>query len=172
MSGCATWKAPAYQPSVANVSTLKTATNSTVAVGAFSVKTDMPGATTLPLRAVTLASSVGTSFADYLAQALKAELELAQRFDPKTTIEITGVLTKNVLNADGMTKGQGEIEAQFVVRRNGEVRFDKLKSGTAEWPSSFMGNIAIPNAAQSYPLLVQNLLTALYADPDFLSAIR
>lgn len=171
MTGCA-MVTPAYPPSISNVSKLKENGPTPVAVGAFSVKGDTPGATSVSIRANTMASSVGTNYADYLAQALKAELDLARRLDPKSTVEITGVLKKNMMDASGFVKGEGAIEAQFVVRRNGEIRFDKVKQATAEWSSSFIGNIAIPNAVQNYPMLVQNLLAVLYADPDFLTAIH
>jgi hypothetical protein len=35
-----------------------------------------------------------------------------------------------------------------------------------------MGNIAIPRAQQNYPVVIQRLLSALYADPDFLAALK
>lgn len=116
--------------------------------------------------------AAGADYAAYVADALRAELEMAQRLDPKATLEISGLLLKNDLDASGFSKGEAEIQAQFIVRRNGQVQFDKVKSANAEWESSFAGAVAIPRAAQNYPLLVQNLLSTLYADAEFLAAIR
>jgi len=171
ISGCAV-PAPAYSPSIANVSTLKNNGTAPVAVGGFSVKTGTPGASTLSVRGHPMSTAVGSDYAGYLAEALRSELELARRSDPKATIEITGVLTRNELDGDGILKGVGLIEAQFVVRREGQIKFDKVKSGSAEWESSFAGAIAIPKAVQNYPVMVQSLLAALYSDADFQAALR
>lgn len=171
MTGCAT-KAPPYQPSIDNVSALKRGGSTAATVGTFTVQAGAVGATTISLRAADMTPPSGGSYAGYLAEALKSELELAHRLDPKANIEIAGVLLKNVINAGGIARNDGEVQARFVVRRDGQVRFDKTKRGSGEWESSFAGAVAIPRAQQQYPLIVQSLLAALYADPDFLSAIR
>ena len=171
MSGCAV-KAPSYAPSITNVSTLKTSGTTPVALGTFSVRSGTAGGSSISLRGHNMRSPVGADYAAYVAEALRADLEMAKRLDPKSTIEITGLLLKNEVDANGMSKGDGEIQAQFIVRRDGQVRFDKVKSGKAEWESSFAGAVAIPRAAQNYPFLVQSLLSSLYADADFVAAIR
>jgi len=171
LTGCAT-KSPPYSPSIANVSTLKANGTAPVAVGAFSVKSDLPGAASLGMRGSTMSSSIGTDYAAYLGEAIRLELELAGRLDPKSRLDISGTLVRNDLDASGMSVGTAAVEGRFIVRRDGEVRFDKVKRGTAEWESSFAGAVALPRAAQNYPVVVQNLLTALYADADFQAALR
>ncbi|NKI94547.1 hypothetical protein [Rhizobacter sp. SG703] len=170
VSGCST-TAPTFQPSIANVSTLKAAGSTPVAVGAFTVQAGLKTATSIQLRAADMTTDKG-SYAQYLADALKSELDLAKRLDPKATIEITGVLLKNDIAAGGFSTNSGEVEARFIVRRDGQVKYEKTKRGTAEWEGSFAGATAIPKAAQQYPVLVQNMLAALYADADFVAAIR
>jgi hypothetical protein len=66
----------------------------------------------------------------------------------------------------------GYIEARFVVKKDGQVTFDKTKRGSASWESSFVGAIAIPAAQSSYPLIVQDLLAKLYGDTDFQTALK
>lgn len=171
LSGCAV-KSPPYSVSIANVTKLKSETTTPVAVGAFTVKSDMKGATYLSMRGSTMSSSVGADYAAYLGEALRAELELSGRLDPKSTLEISGMLLRNHLDADGISKGDAAVQGRFVVRRDGQVRFDKVKESSREWESSFAGAVALPRAAQNYPLVVQDLLTALYADPEFQSALR
>jgi hypothetical protein len=171
MTGCAT-KAPPYQPSIDNVNALKRGGASTAGVGSFATQPGAPGAASLQLRAVSMTPPSGSSYAQYLEDALKAELEMAQRLNPKGNTVITGTLLKNNINAGGFSTNDGEVEARFVVRRDGAVRFEKTKRGTAQWDSHFVGNIAIPKAQQSYTLIVQSLLASLYADPEFQAAIR
>jgi hypothetical protein len=170
MMGCAT-KAPPYQPSIDNVTVLKKSATTGASVGAFAVQAGAKGGASLSLRAAEMTPPAGT-YADYLAGALKAELELAQRLNPKATIDISGLLVKNNIDAGGISTNSGEIEAQFIVRRDGAVRFDKVKRASSQWESSFAGAVAIPKAQQQYPLLVQSLLAALYADADFQAATR
>jgi hypothetical protein len=171
MTGCAV-KAVAYQPSIANVTTLKKSGTSAASVGAFSVQSGATGGSTISLRGNSMESPAGGNYAAYLAEALKMELDMAKRLDPKATIEISGVLLKNDVAAGGVSRNSGEIEARFVVKRDGNVRFDKTKRAVDEWDSSFAGAIAIPKAQQQYPVLVQTLLAALYADAEFQAAVR
>jgi len=171
MTGCAT-KAPPYQPSIDNVNTLKKTGASVAGVGTFGTQPGAPGATSIQVRASEMTPPAGGAYAQYIEEALKTELELSKRLDPKANVVITGVLLKNVINAGGMSTNNGEIEARFVVRRDGQVRYEKTKRATSEWESSFAGAVAIPKAVQQYPVLVQLLLGQLFADADFQAAIR
>jgi len=171
MAGCAV-KANNYQPSIANVELLKRSGSAPAVVGAFSVQSGAVGGSTITLRASPMEPPSGGTYAGYLAEALKMELDMARRLDPKAAIEISGVLLKNDIAAGGMSRNSGEIEARFVVRRDGQMRFDKTKRVSDEWESSFAAAIAIPKAQQQYPVLVQSLLAALFADTDFQNAIR
>ncbi|MNL70318.1 hypothetical protein D3C87_1953020 [compost metagenome] len=64
------------------------------------------------------------------------------------------------------------MEAQFVVKNGSEVRYDKTKKITRQWEGAFAGAVAIPQAANNYPLMVQDLLGSLFADPDFITALK
>ncbi len=170
LAGCAT-KAPPYQPSIDNVQQLKAVAPKGVKLGEFTVDVDAKNATSIGIRASSMSSSVGSNYADYVAQALRDELSLAGRIDPNSNIEISGVLMGTDIDT-GMAKGSGYIEARFMVKNQGKVRFDKIKRGESSWESSFIGAIAIPRAEQSYPSVVQNLLTNLYSDPDFQQSLK
>lgn len=161
-----------YQPSIDNVERLRNSGLGPMQVGSFTAQHDAVGATTISLRGSPMASSVGGGYADYLAAALRQELQLARLLDPKADIEVGGVLARNDISAGGITTNSGEIEAKFIVRRGGQVRFEKSKRATLTWESGFMAATALPLAQRQYPLLVQRLLGELLADPDFLAACR
>lgn len=167
-SGCAL-KAPTYQPSLDNVGLLKSAASS-AAVGSFTVQAGVPAA--IGLRGNSMSSPVGGDYAAYLADAIRQELALAGKLDPKSKVEISGVVTRNDIAAAGISTNSGEIEARIVVRNDGAVRFDKVKRAELTWESSFVGAIAIPRAQQQYPLIVQRLLGDIWADADFQKAIQ
>ena len=87
-------------------------------------------------------------------------------------IEVSGVLTRNEINAGGISTNDGVLEALFIVKRDGVVRYNKSKRTNASWESSFVGAIAIPKAQQQYPLLVQSLLGQLIGDAEFQAAVK
>lgn len=170
--GCA-GPAPNYAPSIDNVEVLKNkGAGASVKTGVIGVTAGMPGASTMTLRANSMTSPVGAHYGDYLAAALRQELELAKLYNPQSGVEISGTLLKNNIDAGGISTNAGQIEARFVVTANGQVRFDKVKQVERKWESSFAAAVAIPLAANNYPLMVQSLVGALVTDPDFIKAIR
>ena len=169
--GCA-GPAPNYTPSVDNVERLKKTSSSEVKVGTFATKPGMQSADAISLRASSMVSPVGKNYGDYLAAALRSELELAKLHAPNSPVEVSGTLLHNNINAGGIQTNDGQLAAQFVVKKGEEVRYDKVKKITRQWEGAFAGAVAIPQAANHYPLMVQDLLGALFADPDFFASLK
>ena len=169
-SGCA-FQAPPYQPSINNVSMLKRTTTQAVSVGKFAPPTQAGAGASIGIRGGSMTSPVGAGYADYLSAALQADLALAQRFAPGSKVAISGALMGTDIDA-AMGMASGYIEARFVVTRDGQVRFDKVKRGTHNWESSFAAAVAVPAAQNAYPVIVQNLLSDLFSDVDFQSALK
>ncbi|MDI1270673.1 MAG: hypothetical protein PSV40_16440 [Polaromonas sp.] len=172
LAGCA-GPAPNYAPSIDNVEVLKKiGGNTAVKTGVIDVAPGMPGGNAITLRANTMLSPVGKNYGDYIAAALRQELELAKLYSPQSGIEISGTLLRNNIDAGNVSVNTGQIEARFLVKVNGRVLFDKIKRIERQWESSFAGAVAIPLAANNYPLMVQALVSSLVTDPDFVKAIR
>ena len=170
-TGCA-GPAPNYAPSIDNVEALKKSGITAPNVGAVTVSADLPGGKSLSLRANTMVSPVGANFGDYIATALRQELELAKLLNAQSGLEISGALLRNNIDAGGISTNEGQIEARFVVKRGGQVRFDKVKRIEHKWESSFAGAVAIPLAANNYPVMVQKLISSLVTDPEFVQSLR
>ncbi|UGQ46389.1 hypothetical protein [Massilia endophytica] len=171
LTACST-NAPQYSPVLDNVAAIKKASSAKAKVGAFSSAQDKQNANPISLRGNSMNSPYDSSYAAYVAEALKQELTLAGSLSPDASTVITGTLLKNELDASGFSKGNGIISARFVVSGASGVKYDKVKSANHEWDSSFVGAVAIPNAIGAYPVLVSKLLAALYADPDFSTALN
>ncbi|MEY4883827.1 MAG: hypothetical protein RIS34_1681 [Pseudomonadota bacterium] len=169
--GCA-GPAPNYAPSIDNVEAFKKSGGDTANVGAFTVAANLPGSKSISLRANTMVSPVGAHFGDYIATALRQELELAKLYNAQSGLEISGVLLRNNIDAGGISTNAGQIEARFVVKRGGQVRYNKVKRIEHQWESSFVGAVAIPLAANNYPVMVQKLIGTLVSDPDFVQSLR
>jgi hypothetical protein len=171
LQGCAL-QSPPYSPSLANVDAMKRSAMRPVVLGSFTVTSGMQGGSSIGLRGNPMSSSVGSDYAAYLKEALRQELVVAGKLDAKSDLEVGATLIKNDIAAAGFATNSGEIEARFVVRQAGALRYDAVKRAEASWESSFVGGIAIPKAQQQYPLLVQQLVARLLADPAFLAALK
>lgn len=170
-TGCS-MVAPRYSPSLENVQKLKDANLEPTKVAAFESTPGKANPKALTVRASSMSSPYDGSYANYLTEALKQELSLAGKLAPDAQVEVKGALQKNDISAGGFSTNSGDIEARFVVTRGGTVKYDQVKSVHDEWESSFVGAVAIPRAQQRYPVIVQKLLAALYADPAFLQALK
>jgi hypothetical protein len=170
-SGCS-MMAPRYSPSIDNVQKVKDATTQSVKVGTFESTPGKGNANPISLRGSSLASPYDSSYAKYIAEALRQDLELAGKLAPDAKIEISGALQKNDIDIPAVGSGTGDLAARFVIKRAGETKYDQLKAIHDVWDSSFVGAVAIPRAQARYPIMVQKLLAELYADPAFIEALK
>jgi hypothetical protein len=169
-TGCSI-NAPRYASNIAGVTELKGASLAPVKV-AEAAKTDRKKQTErLTIRGSSYNSPYG-SFEAYLASALKEDLAQAGLLADQSDTQVHTTLVRNELDGSGFSQGYAEIEARFEVRRGGNVVYDKTKVARQEWPSSFVGAVAIPRAAQNYPPAVGKLLGSLYSDPEFIAALK
>ena len=171
LSGCAL-VAPRYTASIDNVQNIKNADIQPVKVGTFESIPGDGNNNPISIRGSSLTSPYDSSYAKYIAEALTQDLELAGKLSPDAKIEISGALRKNDINIPPVGSGTGELEARFVVKRAGGVKYDQVKSVHDVWDSSFVGAVAIPRAQARYPVMVQKLLAELYADPAFIAALK
>lgn len=166
LSGCSIM-APGYTPSVKSVQALKNSGASPVAVSKATAA--KAGLNTVSLRGNSLKSPYG-DYSSYIEQALKKELTDAGLLDEKAALIIGTQLTKNDIDV-AMGTGKGDLAAVFSVTTAGKKVFEKEITAHEEWESSFVGAIAIPNAMNAYPTLVNTLVTNLFKDKDFLKSI-
>jgi hypothetical protein len=166
MAACST-TAPKYTANFDNISALRSQQLAPVKVGTFTkesgAKKDVDK---LTIRGGSYVSPYG-SFTEYLQ-----ELDDARLLDASADTEVTGVLLRNELDASGVAKAYAEVEARFVVRRGGTVKYEGTKTARYDWDSNFVGAIAIPRANQNYPVVIQKLLTVLVSDPAFIAALK
>jgi hypothetical protein len=171
--GACAMSAPKYNGSFQTSQQLRDAGVEPVKVGEFSAAPESKDKVNhLSIRANPYASPYDNSFVAYLEQAVRQELEDSRLLDPNAGTQINGVLIRNELDGSGFSTGTADIEARFIVLRDGTVRFDRVKSTRHEWESSFVGATAIPAAAQNYPVAVQKLVASLFSDPEFVAALR
>lgn len=171
VAGCS-MTAPQYTPSLANIGQLKTSKLKPLAVDKV-VPDSALGSNneSIGLRGSSLNSPTG-SYSSYLEEALKSEFQAAGLLDPASTTKLSGVLVKNDVNIGGFSTGDSIVEARVKVTKAGAVAYDKLKTATLQFESSFAGAVAIPKGRDMYPVTVQKFIEILINDGDFVSALK
>lgn len=124
------------------------------------------------LRGSSMVSPYGGTFADYIQKSLEEQLKSASLYDKKSDFSLSAVLLKNELDANGFSTGTADISAKFIVNKNKVTQYEKIHSIHHEWDSSFLGNIAIPEALRNYPIAVQKLINSLMLDKEFIKAVQ
>jgi len=169
-AGCSSI-APKYNTDFNNITQLRGEKLNQVKVGTVTKEiTANSDVDSLTFRGSSFLSPYG-SYTAYLAEALKQELDDARLLNATSQIEVSAVLLRNSLDA-GVVTGVAESEARFVVRNAGTTIFDKVKASRHTWESSIFANMAYPKAHQNYPIVVQKLVGQLFADPDFIAALK
>lgn len=163
---------PQYSPSVTNIGQLKMAKLKPLAIDKV-----VPDAalgsndSSISLRGSSMSPTNG-SYSSYLQEALKAEFQAAGLLDPSSQVRFSGVLIKNDVNVAGFSTGDSIIEAKIKITKAGHIVYDKLKTATLQFESSFAGAVAIPKGQSMYPATVQKFIETLITDSDFISALQ
>jgi hypothetical protein len=171
--GACSLAAPKYNASMGNVEKLRDAELGKVKIGKFTADpTSKSNVNRLTIRGSSYESPYDKSFVAYLEEAVRQEIDDGRLLDTGANTEIDGVLIRNELDGSGISIGTADIEARFLVKRDGTVRYDKVQSAHHEWESSFVGAKAVPSAAQNYPIVVQKLLAKHFGDSEFRTALK
>lgn len=167
-SGCTIPLTP-YSASYDNVKLIK-GTNQHARVDAFTANNS--SVRSVSVRGHSLTSPYNADLVNYIETAFTQELEKAGVLDANSSKSITADVEQNEISANGASIGSGVLAATFTVRNPEAVLFQKRIAIEHQWQSSFLGAIAIPNAAESYPKMVEKLLHALFSDADFVAALK
>lgn len=123
----------------------------------------------ISVRSNTVASPVDGSFAQYLRETLMVDLKASGLYDANSPAVLSGFLTESLLDV-GIDTGRSNLAARFVLTNGSKTLFDKELKASANWPSSFVGAIAIPQGIHQYTDLYHKLIEQLFEDPDYLKA--
>jgi hypothetical protein len=171
LAGCGSVPLQQHQASVEAIQSLRASGLPSMKVGAFTKDPKMPAQQdkSVVSRSVTVTSPDGESFAAYLGNVLKADLEGAGKLDPASDLEVQGVLTDNQLGT-GIKTGTATLGARFILLRKGSSVFDKSLVAQQQWEGDFIGAVAIPDAINHYQSLYQELVEKLLSDDEFRKA--
>ena len=173
LSGCAQLKLGEPVASMENVQRIRSGMTVPVSVGEFAPAKELSSGAneSFSVRSNTVTAPTDGSFSKYLRATLVAELEAAGLLQPSSPVTIRGELTRSRLEAPIGT-GIGELAARFQVLRQSKMVYDRELSVSNQWPSIFVGAVAIPAAVNEYTALHRKLVAKLLEDKDFLAALK
>ncbi|WP_324170869.1 hypothetical protein [Sulfurimonas sp.] len=124
------------------------------------------------LRAMNMTSPYGGSFSKYLEISLEEQLKQASIYDTKSDIKISTVLLKNDVSISSFSIGEADLSANFIVMNKDRKVYEKEHSIHHEWDSSFIGQIAIKNAIENYPVAMQKLIDSFLLDKELIEVAK
>lgn len=157
---------PMYVGSVQTLQTLRASGPQAFSVGKFADSPSVRPPGSIRARIWALQPPFNDSFSGYLKEALQRELESAGRYRADSSLNISGVLLDNRLDA-GVDVGTAMLSARFNVTKSATTVYDKTLTAQSRWESSFLGAVAVPAAVRNYVGTFQKLLYQLFSDPDF-----
>lgn len=172
LTGCAQLMMTHPKPTIDNTVKLRGKALTPVAVGTIAPDPRKPGDADHghSIRGNGLTSPTGGSFAQYLAETLKVELQSAGLYDPQSSTAITGNIVESDVDAS-VGAGKAALGARIIVSRAGKVRYDREVRVASAWDSPFVGVVAVPLAAGEFEGLYRKLAGKLFEDPSFLRAL-
>lgn len=126
----------------------------------------------LKLRAAEMIPSMGGSYSNYIAISLKQQLSQNDLYKDDSNIVVKTKLLQNDVDIWGLSKGSYTLSINFKVLKNGEIVYNRNISNTHEFDSHVVGQIAIENAINNYPIAVQKVLNKFLLDEDFIKNVR
>ena len=162
-----------HQPTLANIQLLRNSEIPPLALGEFSPAPSLSERAdrALAVRAEIIRAPGDGSFSSYLRQTLEAELRGAGKLDAASGTVISGQLTQSHVNTGG-NESEGLLGARFIVSRGGQIVYDREHVVTSQWPSNFIGAIAIPDAMDHYNALYPAIVSDLLRNEEFRRAVR
>lgn len=127
---------------------------------------------TIGLRAVNMTSPYGGSFSKYLEKSLEEQLKQASIYDKQSNIKISAILLKNDVSISSFSIGEADLTANFIVMNKDKKVYEKEHTIHHEWESSFIGQIAIENAIENYPIAMQKLIDSFLLDKDLIDVAK
>jgi hypothetical protein len=171
LTGCAQMTMAPPKLTIENTVKLRGKDLSPAAVGTFVADPSRPGIDNgHSIRGNGLGSPVNGSFANYLGETLKVELQSAGLYDPDAKTVISGTLTQSDVDAS-VGAGKASLAARIVVSRDGTVKYDREVRVSSAWDSPFIGVVAVPQAAGEYEGLYRKLTGKLFDDASFQKAL-
>jgi hypothetical protein len=164
LSGCSTYAIPNYSISADTVAMLKANVPGKVGLGEFTSAPNINGDITC--RAVgPVKTPDGESYAQYLRNAFRSELIIAERYDARSPISLTGSLDNFTFDSNA---GFWTVGLTVASSNGNSLRVEQKHA----YATSFYGETACNQTAQAGMGAVQKTIGAVVTSPQFPTLLR
>jgi len=164
LSGCSTYAIPNYSISADTVADLRTKVPGKVALGDFKSAEGITG--DIMCRGVgPVKTPEGEPYAQYIRNALRSELIMAERYDEASPMLLTGNLDTFTFSSNS---GNWTVGLTVASSNGKSLRVEQQHDFT----TSFFGETACNQTAQAGMGAVQKTIGAVVRDPAFPSLVR
>ncbi len=125
----------------------------------------------LQLRGGKMVSPYGSNFNDYILSSLKKQLKQNNLYNAESKIKIYTKLLKNEVDIWGFSTANYEISAQFLIEKSNDIVYNNMISIKHEFPSHFVGQIAVERGMNNYPKAVQKLIVEFLNDKNVIKLL-
>lgn len=126
----------------------------------------------VPLRGAKMVSPYGRNFDDYLYFSLRKQLKLSNLYSKTSNIKIKTEFLKNEADIWGFSDGNYDLSSRFIIEKNEDEIYNKTFSIRHDFPSHFVGGIAVGNAIENYPKAVQKLIAKFLNDEEVMDILK
>lgn len=165
MTGCSNYAIPRYASSADNLAVLRKIESPAVALGAFKTSDPDIKDTVMCRAAGPVKTPDGETFADYIRKALAAELTVADKYDERSQVVITGTLTTIQFNSQ---IGEWNLGLTLKSSNGQQLTADEKYSYGFSW----LADTACIQTAQAAMGAIQDLIHKAVKDPAFASLMR
>ena len=164
LAGCSTYAIDRYSISADNVTALRALGDIKINVGEFT--STKPNLREVNCRAVgPIKTPDGDTFAHFIQEAFTDELQIAELYSTTAPVTITGNL-----DHIGLSSMSGKWDLTLTVNStNGQ---SVSVSDSYSYTTSFFGETACNQAAQSLMPAVQNVISKVITNPDFAGLVK
>ena len=164
LTACSTYSANRYSPSTDNILAFKALKGRSINVGAFTAST--PAQDRIACRAAgPIKTPDGETYSEYIRKAMIDEMKLAEIYDAKTPVTLTGNL--NSLDFDSMG-GLWKINMTLSSSNGKSMTVNEQY----KYSASFFAESGCANTAQAFTPAVQNMVGKAIAAPEFRTLIK
>ena len=126
----------------------------------------------IALSGANLVSSYGGNFQDYLEESLKIQLSQNDLYDTKSDVTIKTELLLNNVSIWGFSEANYNISAKFIINKKGKIVYETTKTIIHNFPSHFVGQIAIERGIDNYPIAIKKLIASFLNDNYILEILK
>lgn len=117
-------------------------------------------------------SPYGNSFSDYINQSLQIQLSQNDLYSKDSNYIVSTEIIKNDINIWGFSEAYCDLKVKFEINEGNRILYSDSIELKHDFPSHFVGQIAIENGINNYPIAVKKLIKKFLNDQRVINLLK